>query len=170
MLEVIKNRHSCRSFKDQVVEDEKIEQIVEAGLYAPTGKNTQETICLVIKNKEKRDLLAKVNVSIMGREGDPFYGAPVVLVVFGSSRSFKDLDGGAMVENMLLEAEHLGLGTCWIHRAYESFLDDSVKEAFKDSGIDFDQYYGVANIALGYSNEKEIRKKIIKENRVFWVK
>ena len=75
MLEVIKNRRSCRTFDyEKAVEEEKINEIVQAGLLAPSGMGRQDPIVIVIKDKKVRDELSKINAKIMGApEGtDPF--------------------------------------------------------------------------------------------------
>ena len=85
MNEVIKNiktRHSVRKFKPDPVEKSLISGITDAGLYAASGMNRQSPIIIAVTNRELRDRLMKMNASVMGRDGtDPFYGAPVILVV-----------------------------------------------------------------------------------------
>ena len=86
MNEVIKNikeRRSIRKYEEDMIPQEIIEKIVEAGTYAPSGMGKQSSIIIAITNKEIRDKLSKLNAKIMGVESDPFYGAPVVLVVLG---------------------------------------------------------------------------------------
>ena len=170
MLDIIKQRRSVRSFLDKEVEDSKIEEIVKAGLYAPTGKNRQETAVIVIKDKEKLAKLSQINRMILGVESDTFYGANTVLLVIAKNNGFAELDGGAMMENMLLEATNQGLGSCWINRAQEELKMDIVKELFADLDINFDEYAGVGHVILGYAKQGPTSEKIIKDGRVFWVK
>ena len=103
MLEVIKNRRACRAYKDQEVEIEKINEIINAGLLAPSGMNRQTPVIIAITDKKTRDELSKLNGSIMGRDGDPFYGAPVILLVIAHKEGLSVHDGAASIENMLLE-------------------------------------------------------------------
>lgn len=125
MNEVIKNikeRRSIKKYEDKMIPKEIIEKILEAGTYAPSGMGKQSSIIIAITNKEIRDKLSKLNAKIMGIEKDPFYGAPVVLVVL----SKKDIptyiyDGSLVMENLMLTANSLGIGSCWIHRAKEEF-------------------------------------------------
>ena len=125
MNEVIKNikeRRSIKKYENKMVPKEIIEKIVEAGTYAPSGMGKQSSIIIAITNKEIRDKLSKLNAKIMGAEIDPFYGAPVVLVVL----SKKDVptyiyDGSLVMENLMLAANSLKIGSCWIHRAKEEF-------------------------------------------------
>ena len=84
MNDIIKNlteRKSVRSYKSEIPPKELIYEIANAGLYAPSGMNRQETIIVAITDKKIRDELAKDNASFMGWDKDPFYGAPVILVV-----------------------------------------------------------------------------------------
>lgn len=119
MLEVIKARRACRSFSNREVEDNKIKEIVEAGLLAPSGMNRQTPVIIVIKDKKTRDELMKLNAQILNRDMDTFYGAPVIMLVAAHKDGLSIYDGAATIENMLLEATNQGLASCWIHRAKE---------------------------------------------------
>ena len=124
VLEKIKSRRSIRSYQPDAVPQELLDQIIESGLYAASGKGTQNTIILQVTNQELRDEIAKKNCEIGSwQEGfDPFYGAPTILIVLGK----KDwpthvYDGSLVMGNLMLAAHELGLGSCWIHRAKEEF-------------------------------------------------
>lgn len=81
-LKVMEARRSCRNFdKKKMVSAEDIEAIVKAGTYAPTGRGKQSPIIIAVTNKELRDQIATENAKIMGTDMDPFYGAPVILIV-----------------------------------------------------------------------------------------
>lgn len=167
-LNTIKKRRSCKNFKSDMLDKKIIDKVIEAGTYAPTGKNLQSPIILAITNKEVRDKLSHINASIMGRDFDPFYGAPVVLVVLADkSIPTYIYDGSIVMENMLLAAESLGLGACWIHRAKEEFETNEGKEILKSLGIIGD-YEGIGNCVLGYKNS-EGREHSIKDNYVFYI-
>ena len=102
MLEEIKNRRSCRKFNiNKLVNEENLNKIIEAGLLAPSGLNRQESIIIAITNKEVRDNYAKTCGEISGRGGDPFYGAPIILLVASKSFPLAKNDGSVMIENML---------------------------------------------------------------------
>ncbi|MCR5565034.1 MAG: nitroreductase [Gammaproteobacteria bacterium] len=170
MHKIIKERRSCRDFDpERVVEREKIEEIVNAGLNAPTAKGTQDGIIVAITNKEFRDKIVELNAEVRGKDGDPFYGAPVILLVAVKKGRFVPYDGSCMIENMMLEAVNQGLDTCWIHRAKEELESIKGLALFKLVGIDLTEYEGVGHVALGYSKSNEFREKTIKDNRVFWV-
>lgn len=169
MLEAIKNRRACRKFDSgKEVEDIKIDQIVEAGLLAPSGMNRQTPVIIVIKDKQTRDELMNINKSIMNRDiSDPFYGAPVILLVIAKKDGLSIHDGSASIENMLLEATNQGLGSCWIHRAEEEIQREDVRKLLSFTGLNFDEYVGVGHVIIGYSLMNEYPEKIIKEGRVY---
>lgn len=168
MLEVIKARRACRSFLNKEVEDSKIKEIVEAGLLAPSGMNRQTPVIIVIKDKKVRDELMKLNRSIMGRDGDPFYGAPVVLLVAAHKEGLSMLDGAATIENMLLEATNQGLASCWIHRAKEECELEEGQKILSWTGLNLNEYIGIGHVIIGYpADGYKPNPKVVKENRVF---
>ena len=172
MNEVIKNikeRRSIKKYENKMVPKEIIEKIVEAGTYAPSGMGKQSSIIIAITNKEIRDKLSKLNAEIMGTEIDPFYGAPVVLVVL----SKKDVptyiyDGSLVMENLMLAANSLKIGSCWIHRAKEEFETEEGKEILRNLGINPEEYEGIGNCILGYKKE-EGNLKPRKENYIYYI-
>ena len=168
-LEVIKSRKSTKAFLDKEVPLELIEQIVEAGTYAPTGRNLQSPIIVAVTNKAVRDHLSKMNASIMNANTDPFYGAPVVLIILAN----KDVntyiyDGSCVMENLMLAAHSLGLGSCWIHRAKEEFESEEGKALLKEWGIE-GNYEGIGHVIIGY-NKVEPVSKPRKDNYVYYIK
>ena len=173
MNEVIKNileRRSIREYKEKEVPEELIDEIVKAGTYAPSGMNRQSPIIVAITNKEIRDKLSKINAKIMGVETDPFYGAPVVIVVLANKNVPTYIyDGSLVMENMMLAANSLGLGSCWIHRAKEEFETEEGKEILKSLGIK-GEYEGIGNCILGYLDNEKIEAKPRKENYIYKIK
>ena len=150
-LTTLKTRRSCRAYKAEHVEEEKLNAIIEAGTYAPTGLGKQSPIILVIKDQEIRNKLAKINAAAMGMEIDPFYGAPELIVVLAN----KDIptylyDGSLVMGNMLNAAADLGVSSCWVHRAKEEFESEEGKEILKTLGIE-GNYEGIGNLILGYA-------------------
>ena len=173
MNETIKNiisRRSIRKYKSDMIPQELIEEIVKAGTYAPTGMNMQSPIILVIKDKEVRDKLSKLNAKIMGNEEiDPFYGAPVVLVVLVNKECVTPVYDGSLVMGNLMNAAHsLGIGSCWIHRAKEEFETEEGKELLKSLGIE-GNYEGVGNCILGYAEGQEPIPAPRKENYIYYI-
>ena len=130
-MENLLTRRSCRAYKDEPVSDDAIYNIVRAGLYAPSGMGRQSAIVVVVTDKAVRDQLSRMNAEIAGmKEGDPFYGAPVVLVVLADRTVPTHVEDGALMMGNLLNAAHAeGLGSCWIHRAREEFESPIGKDA-----------------------------------------
>ena len=169
MNEVIKNiieRRSIRKFKEDMPSQDLLDKVLLAGTYAPTGNNRQSPIIVAITNREVRDKLSKLNAEIMGTNSDPFYGAPVVFVVLADKNCRTYLyDGSLVMQNMMLAAHSLGLGSCWIHRAKEVFAKKEGKEILKSLGIS-DDYEGIGNCILGYPLESPTAKPR-KENYIY---
>ena len=170
ILDVIVSRRSVKSFKSDMVEKDKIDKVIKAGIYAPSGKNQQSAIILAVTNKIVRDKLSNLCSQVRGGLSvDPFYNAPVVLVVLANKNVFTHVyDGSCVLENMLLEAHSIGLGACWIHHAKQIFDTDEGKDILKSLGIDGD-YEGVGSCVLGYPNiypKNEIKRK---DNYVYYV-
>ena len=165
VFEGILTRKSVKGYKSDPVPKELIEKIVEAGKAAPTGRNLQAPIILAITNRQVRDELSKINAEIMGATNDPFYGAPVVLVVLAK----KDIrtrvyDGSLVMGNMLLAAHALGLGACWIHRAKETFELPAGKALLEKLGIQ-EEYEGIGNCVVGYAD----MQPPVREKKADWV-
>ena len=141
VLNKMKTRRSIRKFKSNMVPQEVLDQIIEAGLYAASGMGEQSPIIIQVTKKELRDEISKMNCEIGGwKEGfDPF------------------------------AAHELGIGSCWIHRAKEEFESDWGKNFLKSLGIEGD-YEGIGHCALGYVDGEYPATPARKENRVFYVK
>lgn len=172
MLDVLKFRRSCKKYDpERAVETEKIQEIINAGLNAPSAKNCQNAMVVAVTNKEIRDKMSEFNASVMNASGiDPFYGAPVVLFVMGKIDPNVKYDGSIMIENMLLEAYNQGLGACWIHRAKQELEIPEFRELLKSTGLNLEEYEGIGHVVLGYSIQEKYPEKTIKEGRVFWIK
>ena len=170
VLEEMKTRRSIRKFKPDAIPQEILDQIIEAGTYAANGRGAQNVIIIQVTNKEKRDEIAKKNAEIMGSEGDPFYGAPAMLIVLGK----KDwpthvYDGSLVMGNLMLAAHDLGIGSCWIHRAHEVFDSVEGKLLLASWGIEGD-YEGIGHVALGYALKEPAEAKPRKDDYTIWVK
>ena len=165
-------RRSVRSYTDEVPPMEVIEEICEAGTYAPTGMNKQSPIIVAVTNREVRDKMSKLNAAVFGMDSDPFYGAPVVLVVLAdTTAAFTWKEDGSLVMGNLLNACHAkGLGSCWIHRAKEVFETEEGKAILRDLGIDDTKYVGIGNCILGYVDGDYPEAKPRKDNYVYWIK
>lgn len=169
-LETIKSRRSIRKYKEDSIPEDILNKIIEAGTYAPSGMGKQSAIILAVTNKEVRDKLSKINASIMGSTNDPFYGAPVILVVLADKSVRTHVyDGSLVMENLMLAAHDLGVGSCWIHRAKETFETEEGKELLQSLGIE-GEYEGIGNCILGYPDGELPVAKQRKDNFVYYVK
>ena len=170
VLKAMKERRSVRAFKPDLPPKELLEQIAEAGIYAPSGRNSQSAIILAVTDPITRKKLMEANRAILGREdGDPFYGAPVIFVVLRNKEVGTSIyDGSLVMENLMLAAHSLGLGSIWIHRAKEEFETDEYKTFLKDLGIEGD-WEGVGHCAVGYVDGPPPIAPARKPNRVFWI-
>ena len=158
MYEILKNRRSIRKYKPQQVSDEVLDQILEVGLYTPSGMNTQNTVMVAVRDKETRDQLSRMNAEVMGSTSDPFYGAPCVVVVLVEPERYTAVEDGALVMGNLMQAAYdIGVGSCWIHRARQMFESEEGKELLRKWGLRED-LIGVGNCILGYADEEPAPK------------
>lgn len=173
MSEVINNmktRRSIRKYKPDMIPEDVLNRIIEAGTYAATGMGKQSPIIIAVTNKEIRDKFSKMNAEIMGVDSDPFYGAPVVLIVLADkARPTYVYDGSLVMGNLMLAAHAEGIGSCWIHRAKEEFESTEGKAFLKSLGIEGD-YEGIGHCVLGYTDGEEPKAMPRKENYVYCVK
>ncbi len=171
-LQTILQRRSIKKYKSDPVPQELIEQIVEAGTYAASGMNLQSPVIIAVTDKELRDKLSRMNAEVdhMGRR-DPFYNAPCVLVVLADKSVSKNYlyDGTLVMANLMLAATSLGLGSCWIHRAKETFESEEGKQILKELGIEGD-LVGIGNCVVGYPDCDPPAAKPRKEGWVYYVK
>ncbi len=170
-LKVLESRRSCRKFKSDMVKSEDLSAIIKAGTFAATGMGKQSPIIIAVTDKKLRDEISDENRKIGGwNEGfDPFYGAPVILIVLAR----KDVptyvyDGSLVLGNLMNAAESLGVGSIWIHRAKEEFESDFGKNILKKLGIEGD-YEGIGHCALGYAAEPAKDAAPRKENYVYCI-
>ena len=154
MYEDLLTRRSVRKYSDRPVEDEKLDKVLTAGLYAPTGMNNQLPVLVAVRDKATRDKLSRMNAAVMGASGDPFYGAPCVIVVLSDPERMTWVEDGSLVLGNLMNAAHsLGLGSCWIHRAKECFDTPEGEALLRAWGVP-ENYRGVGNCILGYAAEE----------------
>lgn len=162
------SRRSCRAYTCEMPSKELIERVVTAGTYAATGMGKQSPIIIAVTDKALRDRLSAMNAAVMGSANDPFYGAPVVLIVLANRDIPTYLyDGSCVMQQLMLAAHEAGLGSCWIHRAKQEFDSDEGKQILKDLGIE-GNYEGIGHCILGYSNNGEKEAAPRKQNYVVW--
>ena len=169
-LRTIFKRRSTKKFLPTPVEPEKLDLVLKAGTYAATGKGMQSPKILVLQKKEDVEALEKLNASILGNPAaKPFYGAPVCCVVLAEADWFTAVeDGSLVIGNMLLAAESLGLGACWIHRAREEFASEEGKKLLEKWGIT-GNYIGIGHCILGYADGERKEAKPRKTDYIVYI-
>ncbi len=170
-LKVLETRRSCRNFKPDMVKKDDLDAIIRAGTYAATGMGRQSPIIITVTDKVLRDQISEENRKIGGwGEGfDPFYGAPVILIVLAKKDVMTYVyDGSLVMGNLMNAAESLGVNSIWIHRAKEEFESDFGKALLRKLGIEGD-YEGIGHCALGYAAEPLKEAADRKENYVYYV-
>ena len=150
-IEVIKSRVSCRSFSDKKVSKAKLEQIIEAGKFAPSGMNRQSAHVLVIKSKS---LIEKIVEALKEKNNrECLYGAKTLCLVYGDKEEpFLVQDCSCVLENMFVAANALHIDSCWINQMNDLLSDPAYKKIAKRLGIDESKRV-VGSVALGYRKE-----------------
>ena len=193
--EVIKNimhRRAIRRFETRQIEESALQQILQAGLYAPSAGGRQGVLLVVCQDKEINERLGKIKrsnsnpkmataTSYVSREqpsiaDDPnlrnaFYDAPTVITMFAPKNFlFSAEDCAVAAENMMLAADSLGIGSCCIGAGWTAFADSYGQEILRRWGIRTD-YYAVMQLLLGYPREGDNHPtpKPRKDNRIIRV-
>lgn len=164
VLQAIKTRRSIRKYRPEQIKDEELQAVLEAGTFAPTGHNSQDPFIVAVQNPELISRLVAMNAEILGTESDPYYGAPVIVLVFAplletNPNSVKD--GSLVLGNMMLAAHSMGLASCWINREQEMFSTEEGKTLMKEMGVP-EGYMGIGALSLGYPavpNPKALPRK-----------
>lgn len=159
VLKCLKERRSVRRYKKEQIKDVELEQILEAGEYAPTGMGLQSPVMVVVQDQETIAQMSRLNAAVMGAASDPFYGAPTVIVVLADRKCGTYLQDGSLVMGNLMNAAFaVGVDSCWINRAKETFETEEGKALLKKWGIEGD-YEGIGNCILGYREGELPRAK-----------
>ena len=168
-INTIISRRSIKAYTDELVSDYLLNEITTAATYSASGMNKQSALMVVVKDKALRNKLSALNASILGITSDPFYNAPVVIVVLADSNVRTYVEDGSLVMGNLLNAAHsVGVSSCWIHRAKEVFETKEGKLLLKEWGIP-ESYKGIGNCILGYPKDKtDVLPKPRKENYVIY--
>lgn len=171
-LELIKTRRSTRKFKQIPLEKEKLDQIIEAGRYAPSGGNNQTTHFLVVQNREVLAKLAELSCKAframeetpgmyksmvksirMAKSDKPYifhYDAPV-LIITANIKSYGNniADCSCALENMMIQANGMDLGSCWINQLKWLNEDPEILEYLRSLGLkEEERVYGA--LSVGY--------------------
>lgn len=164
VLEAIRTRRSIRKYKKEQITDVELKQVLEAGTFAPTGKNQQDPFIVAVQNLDTIAKLVKMNAAIMGMDSNPYYDAPTIVLVFvpvPESNRNAIQDGSLVLGTMMLAAHSLGLASCWINREMEMFATPEGKQMMTDFGIP-EGYMGIGALSLGYPaipNPKALPRK-----------
>lgn len=168
VLKCIETRRSIKSFLPDMPKSADVDLVIKAGLEAASGRNMQAPIIIAIRNSDIRARLAEINGKMYGA-ADPFYGAPVILLVVAKKSAHTYVyDGSLVLGNMMLAAHSLGLGSCWIHRAKETFETKQWQNWLTEIGIT-DEVEGIGHLALGYAACEYPAEKPRREGRVIYV-
>ena len=156
-LKLLEERRSCRSYREEQITDEELDTVLQAGLWAPTARGTQDVIMIAVQDPGLVKKLSEMNARVMNSSSDPFYGAPTVIIVLSKRGKNDMVDGSGALNYLMLAAEEIGLGSCWINRAKEVFDTEEGKALLRSWGVEGD-YVGVGNCILGYPVEKAVKK------------
>lgn len=171
VLKALKERRSVRSYKPQQITDEELKAVLEAGTFAPNGMGKQDSWIVAVQNPQILDQLRRMNAEILGSTSDPYYGAPTIVLVFGSDpkkwgNSIQD--GSLVLGNMMNAAYAIGLGSCWINREMQMFSTEEGKALMRKLGIPEELIQagltGIGALALGYPEGEPRPAKPRKEN------
>jgi len=169
-IKTLLNRRSVRKFKSDQITDEKLYAVLEAGKYAPSGANQQSALLIAVQNKEMIKKITKMNATVIGKDTDPYYGAPTVILVLADKSKVTPVEDGSLaLGNMLNAAYSLGLGSVWVHRAKEMFESEEGKSLLKEWGVE-GEYVGIGSCALGYTDCEFPNAAPRKDNYVVMVK
>lgn len=151
-LDIIRTRRSVRQYKATPVEADKLEAVLQAGTYAPTSRGKQAPYIVAVENAALKERLARMNAEVMGVTSNPYYDAPVYVLVFAPADANNPIqDGCCILENMMLAAHALGLASCWIHREKEMFATDEGKVLMAEMGMP-EGLMGIGALSLGYAD------------------
>lgn len=151
-LDMLLTRRSVRAYKPDPVPTALLEEVLRAGTYAPTGGGRQSPVLVAVTDKAARDEISRLNAAVMGKDTDPYYGAPVLVLALADLASSTWVeDASCALENMMLAAHALGLGSVWVHREREIFDSEAGKALLRAWGLP-ETLRGVGSIALGYAS------------------
>ena len=151
-LDMLLTRRSVRAYKPDPVPEALLEEVLRAGTYAPTGGGRQSPVLVAVTDRAARDEISRLNAAVMGKDTDPYYGAPVLVLALADPASSTWVeDASCALENMMLAAHALGLGSVWVHREREIFDSEAGKALLRAWGLP-ETLRGVGSIALGYAS------------------
>lgn len=160
------SRRCVRSYTSEQIKESQLEEILEAGKYAPNAMGRQPVKMVVIQDRDTIAQLSKINAEIMGVDRDPFYGAPTVIVVLADKTLSTFINDGSLVMGNLMNAAYaVGVDSCWVHRAKEEFETEEGKALLAQWGID-EKYAGIGHCILGYHDGEYPQAAVRKSDMV----
>lgn len=175
MNDVIKcllGRRSIRAYTDEVIPEDILDEILQAGIYAPSGGNQQSATVIVTQNRELIRKLEIMNAKyIPSKKTDirPYYNASTLVTIIARSDSGAPAEDGALIAgNIMNAAFSYGIGSCWVHRARDVFDSEEGKALLREWGIEGD-YIGICQIVLGYPACEIPKAPKRKENYIYKV-
>ena len=191
VIEDILSRRTIRNYKPYQIKQEELDEILETGLYAPTGGGRQSPVMLVCQNPEINEVLGKINRKVFGNANSDginfvsetqksiadddniksaFYDAPTVITLFAPKEwDYGVHDCTSMAITMTLAAWSLGIGSCYVSRAEETFETDYGKKVMEEACISQD-YVARVHLCLGYPKDITNHAKPRKEGRIHILK
>lgn len=169
VIKTIEERRSVRAYRNEQISKEELDIILKAGTYAPSGMGQQASMLVAVQDPEVIAQMSGLNAQVMGMDMDPFYGAPTVVVVFADRNRLTYIeDGSLVIGNMMMAAASIGVDSCWIHRAKETFETEEGKALMKQWGVP-DNYAGIGNCILGYRDSELPKAAGRKADRIICV-
>jgi Nitroreductase len=191
VMDAIKGRRSVRKYKQQQISDGELSQIVAAGQLAPSGHNRQTTHFVVVQQAAVLEELRRVvreAFAEMEQPADPhdmkstairlskkgkynFMYNPPTFIIAANKRGYGNAmaDTALALGNMMLLAQEIGIGSCWINQLRWLCDDEKVMRAVEKLGIGRDEVV-CGGLALGYSDQPERPATVIQGNRVDYIK
>lgn len=193
VMNTILHRRSIRRFDSRQIEESALQEILQAGLYAPSAGGRQDVIFVVCQDREINERLGRIKranshprmataASYVSREQpsiadgpkltNAFYDAPTVITFFAPKQFLFSVDDCAVAaENMMLAADALGIGSCYIGQGWPAFADPYGQEVLKNWRIPTD-HYAVMQLVLGYPREgdRHPTPKPRKKDRVLYIR
>ena len=166
VLRALRERRSCRNYQPEQIKDDELQAVLEAGTWAPTAMGNQDPWIVAVQNPALLEKISRMNREVLGRDVDPFYGAPTYVLVFASDpETWKNgvQDASLVLGNMMLAAHAVGLGSCWINREREMFATEEGRALMAELGLP-EGLIGVGALALGYPAAPPRDPKPRKEN------
>ncbi len=170
-IQTLTTRRSIRKYKAEQISDGDLQQILAAGMNAPSGMSLQPVTMVVVQDKDTIKQLSAMNAKIMGTTSDPMYGAPTIIVVLTDPEKSRNAwsDACLVMGNLMNAAASLSIGSCWINRAKEEFESPEGKALLQKWGLPT-YLVGVGHCILGYAAEPPAAPKPRKPDFVKFVR